>query len=357
MAENPAEGNLLSLRSHLNNENLIIGLFRQTGFSLNASMETLLQQVTSLRRSLTEFGPAPHKPIMLLALLESFDEGEIESNWIGINDALLTRFYDLWNLHVMNEGAPNFSLAFYHLSNEKRGLWELIATPGKRIITSHKFTYKSLKVLKETFLGAKLSARFYSAITNRLNRNALKHALLNTYFPNRFVGKSETPVRYSEEIGKQILYDLKERHTGNITRPDQEETIESKEEINVLRKYIFRKTVLEIYNNQCAMSGLKINSPEEELLIDACHIIPFSQSCDDTIQNGIALSPTLHRAFDSGLIAIDDNYKILVHQKLKNYKPSAGIHQYENTTILLPESKWFYPSQQRLAEHRVKFGY
>jgi len=40
-------------------------------------MEALLKQITSLRRAITEFGPAPHKPILLLAILESFDEGEI----------------------------------------------------------------------------------------------------------------------------------------------------------------------------------------------------------------------------------------------------------------------------------------
>jgi len=320
-------------------------------------MEALLQQVTSLRRAITEFGPAPHKPIMLLAILESFDEGEIDRNWIAINEALLTRFYDLWYLLVRTKDAPNFSLTFFHLSNERRGLWNMVLIPGRTIITKHKFTYKSLKVLKETFLAAKLSEEFYSAITNGANRDLLKAALLNTYFPDHYAQENKTVPRYSEDIEKQILYDPTQEYAVNIIRHDHKKTIESREEEMILRDYIFRKAVLKTYNNQCAVSGLKVESSEEELLVDACHIVPFTQISDDYIRNGIALSPTMHRAFDNGLIAIDNNYRILVPKKLKDYHPSTGILQYANKALLLPRDKEFYPSLQRLAEHRVKFGY
>jgi len=320
-------------------------------------MEAILQQVTSLRRANTEFGPAPHKPIMLLAILESFDKGEIDSNWIGINEALLIRFYDLWNLLVKTRNAPNFSLTFFHLGNERRGLWNLISIPGKSNITTHKFFYKSLKVLKETFLGAQLSDEFYTAVKSQENRDKLKYALLNTYFPKSSALQRETALRYSKKIEKQILYDPNENYSENKIQHEHEETTDLKEEEIILRKYIFRKAVLESYNNQCAITGLKIESSDEVLLVDACHIVPFTQSSDDSIRNGIALSPTLHRAFDNGLIAIDDNYRILVPNKLKDYNPAVGIRQYANKKILLPREEQFYPSRLRLAEHRVRFGY
>jgi putative restriction endonuclease len=320
-------------------------------------MEALLQQITSLRRALTKFGPAPHKPILLLAILESFDKGEIDRNWIGINEALLTRFYDLWHLLVNTANPPNFSLTFFHLGNERRGLWKLNAIPGKTIITTHKFSYKSIKLLKETFLGAQLSKEFYSALKSRLNRDTLKHALLNTYFPDSSVRKRETSERYSKKIEKQILFDTAENYAGDIIEHIHEESMESKEEELILRNYIFRKAVLDKYNNQCAITGLKIESPEEELLVDACHIVPFAQTSDDSILNGIALAPTLHRAFDNGLISISDNYKVLVHRKLKDFNAASGIRQYADKTLILPREKEFYPSVKRLSEHRVRFGY
>ena len=112
-----------------------------------------------------------------------------------------------------------------------------------------------------------------------------------------------------------------------------------------------------MYIKQCALSGLKIDPIKQTLLIDACHIVPFAKTTDDTIRNGIALSPTFHRAFDKGLIAIDDNYRLMVHPKLKDHNPAAGIRQYDRNPLFLPDNPQFYPSPQRLAEHRTRFGY
>jgi putative restriction endonuclease len=85
--------------------------------------------------------------------------------------------------------------------------------------------------------------------------------------------------------------------------------------------------------------------------------MPFSETWNDSIRNGIALSPTFHRAFDRGLISVSDNYKVLVHPKLKDYNPDSGIRQYENHEIYLPGDKKFYPSLIHLHEHRKRFGY
>jgi len=56
-------------------------------------------------------------------------------------------------------------------------------------------------------------------------------------------------------------------------------------------------------------------------------------------------------------IANGNEYGVLVHQKLKDYKPGSGIRQYENRQIYLPGNERFYPSIKSLHEHRVRFGY
>ncbi|HEY5593263.1 MAG TPA: HNH endonuclease [Paludibacter sp.] len=320
-------------------------------------MHSILKQITSLRRGNTVYGPAPHKPILLLAVLESFEFGEIRDNWIEINETLLTRFYDLWKLLVKTGNTPNFSLPFYHLSHEKGELWKLIMMPGMSIPTTKSNSIKSFSALKTTALGAKLSAEFYYDITDAQTREALRKALLNAYFPDYSEKSIISATRYSQEIEKQILYDPAENYARRVTKQIERETIEAREEELILRSHIFRKAVLEVYDKQCAVSGLKIDPIKQTILIDACHIVPFSQTYDDTIRNGISLSPTFHRAFDNGLIAIDADYRLLVHPKLKDYNPAAGIRQYEHKTIFLPKEELFYPSLKRLAEHRVRFGY
>jgi len=320
-------------------------------------MQSILKQLTSLRRVPTKFGPAPHKPILLLAVLESFEFGEITENWIEINEALLARFYDLWKLLVKTENTPNFSLPFYHLRHEKGEFWKLIVKPGMSIPTTNSNSIKSFSALKSLVLAAKLSDEFYYEITDNQSREKLKQALLNTYFPEYSGRHRSITISYSQEIEKQILYDPAENYARRIIKQVEGETIEASEELLILRSHIFRKAVLEVYGKQCAISGLKIDPIKQTLLLDACHIVPFAQTTDDTIHNGIALSPTFHRAFDNGLIAIDNNYRLSVHPKLKDHNPAAGIRQYDSKTIFLPQAEMFYTSLQRLAEHRIRFRF
>src|SRR5665647_2351456 len=104
-------------------------------------MHSILKQITSLRRGNTVYGLAPHKPILLLAVLESFEFGEITDNWVEINETLLTRFYDL--------------------SHEKGDLWKLIVIPGMSIPTTKSNSIKSFSALKTTVFAAELSVEFY----------------------------------------------------------------------------------------------------------------------------------------------------------------------------------------------------
>ncbi|MEK6546248.1 MAG: HNH endonuclease [Nitrospinota bacterium] len=87
-------------------------------------------------------------------------------------------------------------------------------------------------------------------------------------------------------------------------------------------------------------------------MIDACHIIPFSESYDDTITNGIALCPNLHRAFDRGLISIDNNYKVMVSKKIIETNSKYSLKQFKGKKILLPKEIRFYLKLANIEWHR-----
>ena len=153
------------------------------------------------------------------------------------------------------------------------------------------------------------------------------------------------------------MYEPEENYVRKVYNQISEIPKESREEFVFLRSSVFRKAILEIYDRQCSVTGLKVEDANRNSLVDACHIMPFAETYNDSIRNGLALSPTFHRAFDRGLIAISDSYKILVHPKIKDYHPGSGIRKYENREIYLPEDKRFYPSHQSLHEHRSQFGF
>ena len=92
-------------------------------------------------------------------------------------------------------------------------------------------------------------------------------------------------------------------------------------------------------------------------MIDACHIVPFSKSYDDSIKNGIALCPNMHRAFDRGLISIDDNYCVLVSQNFMETFSHYSIKQYDQKEILLPNDKRLWPGLENLKVHRNSYNW
>jgi putative restriction endonuclease len=96
---------------------------------------------------------------------------------------------------------------------------------------------------------------------------------------------------------------------------------------------------------------MRIESTTNAQLVDACHIVPFSVSQNDTIPNGISLSPNLHRAFDRGLIAINDNYQLVVSTAIKENDSPYSIKQFVGKQLLLPSKEIFYPSLENLNWH------
>ena len=62
----------------------------------------------------------------------------------------------------------------------------------------------------------------------------------------------------------------------------------------------FRQRVLFAYGHRCAVTRIQLR------LVEAAHILPVgAPGSDDSVSNGISLSPTYHRAFDAGLIYLD----------------------------------------------------
>ena len=112
------------------------------------------------------------------------------------------------------------------------------------------------------------------------------------------------------------------------------------------RSASFRQQVLCAYGNRCAVTRMQLR------LVEAAHILPVhTDESTDRVNNGLALSPTYHRAFDHGLIYLDDRYVMRLNQKkatqLTELKLNNGIRGFERTlnrTIHLPHDSRQRPS-------------
>jgi putative restriction endonuclease len=132
---------------------------------------------------------------------------------------------------------------------------------------------------------------------------------------------------------------------------------DSFEEEVFVRGGVFKRQVPLVYNNTCCISGLRVETSVNASLLDACHIVPFSESHDDTISNGIALCPTLHRAFDRGLVAIEpENYTVIVSDRLSEPVESVySIRQFHGRKIKCPSDRRWWPARDNLANHMERF--
>lgn len=63
-------------------------------------LEPYIEAFTHLKRGVTKYGLAPHKPILLLTLVELIDEGMVQNNRFEVNVDLVGLFQENWRLLV-----------------------------------------------------------------------------------------------------------------------------------------------------------------------------------------------------------------------------------------------------------------
>lgn len=297
-----------------------------------------------------DMGKAPHKPILILSLIQLIAKGVITSNRIFITAELMLAFKQNWNQLVQTGHTRNFSLPFFHLRSEP--FWYLIAKPGKEIETTSSKSIKSFKSLKENIAFAEIDRELFLLLQEIPNQLWFEQLILENYFPTSSHIYLR-PERYYEEdrIENEILNEPKEIYQGHLQR--LRETLEEDEfeEELFVRGGLFKKTIPKIYEHTCCITGMKIQSSHNLQMIDACHIYPFSLSGDDTVTNGIALSPTMHRAFDRGLITINSSYLVRVSPSIEEEESRFTLSQFEGKQIILPKKEKYFPSQESLSWH------
>ena len=106
----------------------------------------------------------------------------------------------------------------------------------------------------------------------------------------------------------------------------------------------FREVILNAYAHRCAVTRLQMR------LVEAAHILPVAAPGSiDQVQNGIALSPTYHRAYDHGLIFIDSDYVMRINPKrehrLRDMNLVGGLTQFKASLgkIHLPADRQQWP--------------
>ncbi|GMU35479.1 MAG: HNH endonuclease [Planctomycetia bacterium] len=88
-------------------------------------------------------------------------------------------------------------------------------------------------------------------------------------------------------------------------------------------------------------------------LVEAAHILPVAaEKSSDHVTNGIALSSTYHRAFDTGLIYLNDSFEMCISGPRRRFHTELGLDgglvDFERSLgkIYLPPDRAQWPNRE-----------
>ncbi|MBD2303063.1 HNH endonuclease [Nostoc sp. FACHB-190] len=288
---------------------------------------------------------APNKPILLLSVIEMIANRQIIKNQILFNAELIATFLKLWS-HLEPVRKPDIGLPFYHLTTD--GFWHYQMKLGFEGWMKAKVKIRTPSIIRETVEYAYVDDELWSLLQNPQDRTVLTHVLINSWFNDRTQDiESLLQINAFAELQGQL-----QRSGGKVYKPEELED----EQAVIVRDGAFRKIVVSTYNHTCAFCGLQILDANGQNIVDGSHIKPFSQFYDDRIDNGLALCKNHHWAFDRYWFTIDDDYRIIVSDRIREDSPNAKpMREFEGDRIILPAQVQYYPRQDSLQWHREEF--
>ena len=320
-----------------------------------------LQEYIPKIKDLQDGKCAPHKPFLLLIIIEMIENGELYENNIPFSELYenkLSFFTDL--IEAFNESneaknsQPNINTPFFHLKTN--GFWHI--DPPK-LQSKSPATTPTDRQLRNANASAKLDELLFILLVVPEYREILRETIINTYFSNlRYdVEKiiEEQRLIRSQEIEEESKEYSESLIEGTECPFSPHKEVESIQAETPIRSAGFRWAIMKIYNYTCAVCELNIRASTGESLTDAAHIIPFSVSYNDDIRNGISLCKSHHWAFDTGLISLNEEYHVIISSSIREQGPTRWmLTELRDKLIRRPEDEQHYPAQDALAWHRER---
>jgi putative restriction endonuclease len=289
---------------------------------------------------------APHKPFLLLSMLDLLAEGSISDNLIELTPQLGELFAIYWS-RVKPRGRTrgNIATPFFHLRSE--GFWHLLPKPGHEHFLAQVKTIQAISTLQETIFGARLDDQLYELLLVEHSRDTLRKTLIAAYFAPEYQERlllqglvNIRAARYGDDLIERVQTQLKDAPS-----PEEQEP--------AVRDQGFRRAIVRAYDHRCAMCGVRILTADGHTAIVAAHIIPWSVSQNDDPRNGLALCHLCHWAFDEGLAAFSKKYRIQLSPQLAGGENVPGqLATLAGRGIIGPKHEFLRPFLESLQWHR-----
>jgi len=239
----------------------------------------------------TAGGVSPHKPCLLLAVIDLAEAGGLVENQIFYRPELTERFNDYFEVVRRDHDRPNIYMPFFHLKGD--GFWHPQALDGREAVLESLDSARKHRDITENIKAIQLDPELHMILQNTESRQQLRATLRSSWFGDR-----------AERVWSVVNQHKPDNEAEAALRNNLEAEATKVEDAAIpARSAAFRRIVLQAYDYRCAATGWRIIMPGGSSLIEAAHIVPFSDSYNDDPRNGLALTPTFHVALDRNLIA------------------------------------------------------
>jgi putative restriction endonuclease len=221
-------------------------------------------------------GIAPHKPLMLLTVIDLIESGDIPDGWVRYDVRLVSRFRDYWELvRDRQRNSPDIPMPFNALGGDKDQVWQCFTADGQP--SKSKVTTR-LCHLDPALLVCLQDVDF---------RREARRILVGIYFTA------------TEQVMLCARLSLPIPNTAAIAALRQD-AAEFKARQKKGRDSRFKSDVLGGYYFTCALTGYRLDT-ETTSIVQAAHIHQHAVSGNNDPRNGLALTPDAHWMFDQGL--------------------------------------------------------
>lgn len=292
---------------------------------------------------------APHKPLLVLSIMDLIAEGTLTANLVELTPDLAELFSLYWSKVMPADRRGLLAYPFFHLRSE--GFWHLVPVPGKEDVLAATRTVGSVPQLKTLILGARLDDDLFAFVQDPASREALRAAIVERYF-----GPDVRPALLAQAVTNVQAY----RYSRDLLDAARSEpfggaSLAAEALPPPARDQGFRRAVVTAYEHRCGFCGIRMTTPDGHTVVEAAHIVPWSETRNDDPRNGLALCRLCHWTFDEGLLSLSAVYVILASPQLAgNGNVPAHLGALVGRLLVGPEEEAWRPDEEAVRWHRER---
>lgn len=251
-----------------------------------------LERVRKLNVNRSGERRAPHKPLLLLIAIARLLRGERELPFKEVESTLKPLLIS-YAPPVKARHQPE--LPYWHLRSD--GLWDI---PDADRLPLQAGGFPRMAALRAS--AGYLTSDFAEALLAHPDlAQAIIRILLDDHFPESLHEDilASVGLEWPESTDMDGVADG-DRVTYTARRRDPK----------------FRQEVLRAYEHRCAVTGFQIALGGSYFGCEAAHVQWHAYGGPDSVDNGFAVEPTLHKLFDAGAWTLTDERRVLVSAEL-----------------------------------------